>query len=585
MKLGFPLALWFFFGLPIYLLLVVNEVQARKKRMTQFSHPGSWETLSPGVRFDLAKRRLILMFIGLFFAIVAATRPQWGETTQETKTTGMDILFALDLSRSMDAEDIAPDRLRKAKHIIRTISEDLEGDRVGLIGFAGVSDLIVPLTTDIDYFQNRLQTVDTRDLLIQGTDVGAALKLATTTFERGGESLSSGASRVLILLTDGEDHEERAIGEASKLKDQGIHFFVIGVGNESGGLIPLKDAGGTVTGYKRDESGRPITTKPNFQFLKELAEKAEGVYYTATTTESEAYEIKKTLNQLERGELAARKIPIYEERFQIPLALAIFFLLLDFSLPVISRAQRRFAKVLGLAMLCITSPKETQASEWKAYRENHKAIEALKAKQTEQGFQHFDKAYEWNPQSPLHQYNRGTMNIQKNPEQSITDLDSSAKIFRRQQQYDMAARSKLNQGLALQEKKDLPAAALSYLEALKDAQIAKDRELETKARKALELLTELTEQQNQQKQQNQNQNKENQNEKDEQNKNQKQDQKQEGDKDKKFKQNQKQAFRSEKLSKQDAERVLNELFNREKEVHSRLKERKQQPMKRKTQDW
>jgi Ca-activated chloride channel family protein len=219
----------------------------------------------------------ILILLGIILSSIALLGPMWGDRMKETDYEGTDVLISLDVSRSMLARDVSTTRLDRAKSAIRLIAESLKGDRIGLIIFAGDAFVQCPLTNDIGAFTMFLESVSPDSINLQGTDMGRMLAAAEKFYKK--KNLSS---KMLIIITDGEDHEGRVIGEAEKFKEMGVAVYALGLG-KSGDLIPLEKNSGEESFYK-DRSGSFIKTAQNENLLKELADKTGGFYIDITSS-------------------------------------------------------------------------------------------------------------------------------------------------------------------------------------------------------------------------------------------------------------------------------------------------------------
>lgn len=614
-----------FLLVPLTLALMKLARNRKKAALERFAAADTWKVIAPNADFRGSRRVTLLVSLAVGFMTLAMMRPQWGVDTETVKTTGMDIVFLLDISRSMNVEDVAPNRIKKAKHLIRSIVESLGGDRAALVSFAGVADLTVPLTTDLDYFLNRLDSLDTEDAMIQGTDLGAALSLARTALEQGGETQSGTASRATILISDAEDNEGEASTEIKKYDSASIQFFAIGVGSDTGGPVPIRDNSGTLSAYKRDAQGKPVISKPDFKLLETLAAQAHGKSFRATTSENEAEEIIDALKGMKRGELAARQVQIYHERFQWPLFAGIVCLVLAtlFSWtrkpPSVRTLGILFAVLTG-SMLA-SSPNAFADSAISAYQKNRNGLKAFKKGDIEAARKDFDEALINQPNRPEHLYNDGTADLfsqpsapsapkngeappegalpassdEKPPEaidRAIEKLEAAADRAAKSDPA-MEAKSRFNLGSAYERKGDVENALKNYIDAIEAAKRASDPEVEKRARKNIELLASQPKQQQNQNS-NQNDQKKNQNQQSKDSKNTNSDSSKTDEKQKQQQQQQqkryqdsarhKGEFKSQKLSQEDANRVMSELFNREREVNSRLRKKKE-GVKRMMKDW
>lgn len=296
----------------------------------------------------------LLVLSAMMFLFLALARPQLGFDWQEVERKGVDLLVAIDVSQSMMAEDIKPNRLQRAKREIVDLMRMLQGDRVGLIAFAGVPFVQCPLTLDYSAIDLFLDSVDTDLIPVPGTGLGAAIDLANETFKRSGSK-----SKALILITDGEDHEGDPVAAAKRAKELGVRIFTIGMGQEGGAPIPEKEGGG----FKKDSLGNLILTKLDSSVLKKIAEETNGLYVRSTTGDFDleriyAQEIRKGM---ELSDLKSNRQKNFHERFQWPLFFAFILLLLEpfvrvtigFKWPKRKRVLQPMAALLAMFMVSI----------------------------------------------------------------------------------------------------------------------------------------------------------------------------------------------------------------------------------------
>jgi Ca-activated chloride channel family protein len=236
---------------------------------------------------------------------------------------GVDIVFALDVSKSMEAEDVAPNRLEKSKQLVTQVINNLGSDRIGLIGNAGSAFPQLPITTDYASAKMFLQSMNTDMVSSQGTAISEAIKLATTYYDDDSQT-----SKVLIIISDGEDHEGGVLSLAEEAAKQGIRIFTIGVGTPKGGPIPLK-RNGVIQSYKKDQNGETVITKMNDQTLKDIAKVANGNYMQGNVTSEVTGEVAEFLQTLDQTEFEAKQFADYQSQFQWFLGFAILLLLAD----------------------------------------------------------------------------------------------------------------------------------------------------------------------------------------------------------------------------------------------------------------
>ena len=269
------------------------------------------------------------MSLSYTFLVLAISRPQIGTTLEIVKRSGLDIMIGLDISASMLAEDIKPNRLLKAKHAISSFIDRLEGDRVGLIAFAGDSFVQYPLTIDYAAAKLLLDALSIDTISQSGTEISQAIDIAISSFNQEEDKY-----KVLLFFTDGEDHGKRAIEAAKTAANQGIRIYCVGVGLPNQGTpIPLRQSNGELQGYKHDRNGTPIVTKLEDALLREIAQLTGGNYYQATPGGAEIDRLLAELAAIEKREIEERQFTRYEDRFQYFLGFALLFLVWEFLLP------------------------------------------------------------------------------------------------------------------------------------------------------------------------------------------------------------------------------------------------------------
>ena len=317
--------IWFWTLIIIPVIIVLFLVVQLWKRHAQrkFANEQLLKRLSPNR--SVFKSVLKLVVISLAFACLsmAMVNPKIGTKLETVKREGVDIVFAVDVSKSMLAEDIAPNRLEKAKQLVTQIINNLASERIGIIAYAGKAFPQLPITTDYASAKMFLQSMNTDMLSSQGTAIDEAIQLARTYYNDEEQT-----NRVLIIISDGEDHNNIAINVAEEAGDEGIKIFTIGVGETKGAPIPIKQ-NGIVLNYKKDNQGETVITKLNEETLIEIAEEANGEYIKGNNTSEVVETIRDILNRMDKKEFEAKEIAEYEDQFQWFLAFGIFFLIID----------------------------------------------------------------------------------------------------------------------------------------------------------------------------------------------------------------------------------------------------------------
>lgn len=312
------------------------------RRWIQISHTTFGQRVAPYLlqNFSPKKSLLKLILLSTAFAlfVIAWARPQMGKGQNEVKSEGVEMMILVDVSRSMLAEDVRPSRLEHAKKEIIGLLDMLSGDKVGLIAFAGSSVLLSPLTVDKSALKMFVEGLSPESVETQGTEIGKALLEAKEAFRRGGNESDeqSRVTKVVLLMSDGEDHEEGTEKIAKDLVGEGVRIFTMAFGTEAGGKIALRDQRGTLRDYFKDKSGQPVTSKVKGDFLRSLAEAGQGSFYHVTFGGQQMRSVKEDLDQLEKAEFDTLIAASYEERY-------VWFLLAGFALALLEMllGQRR----------------------------------------------------------------------------------------------------------------------------------------------------------------------------------------------------------------------------------------------------
>tara|TARA_B100001996_G_scaffold45046_1_gene32532 strand:+ start:12 stop:1019 length:1008 start_codon:yes stop_codon:yes gene_type:complete len=266
--------------------------------------------------------------IGLFILAIAASGPQIGTRVRPVERKGIDLVIALDTSTSMDAEDVTPSRLLKAKFELGRLIRSLKGDRVAIIVFAGSSHLYLPLTTDYEAALLFLNEIDTKMIPTQGTDISSAMNTAISAFTEETDKF-----KVMLIVTDGEDHEGEAVDIASQASKVGLMINTVGVGSSIGSLIPIKDNKGKIKEYKRDLKGRLITSALNEKTLQDIAISGNGTFFLFNNNRDTYEDIAKAIENMEKKTISTHEYSEYEDRYQFFALLAFFFLVWGFIMP------------------------------------------------------------------------------------------------------------------------------------------------------------------------------------------------------------------------------------------------------------
>ena len=295
----------------------------KKRTQRKFSDVSLLKKLAPNSSTFKSTLKLIILLLGIAFLIISLTNPKMGTKLKTIKREGVDVVFALDVSKSMLAEDIAPNRLEKAKQIISKTIDKLGSDRVGIIIYAGNSYPLLPITTDHAAANMFLQNANPDMVSSQGTAINEALELAKTYYNNDDQT-----NRFLIIISDGEDHQEETKQVAQNLANEGVKIYTVGVGTERGGPIPMR-LNGAMIGYKKDRKGETVITKRVPEVLQGIADASDGEYIDGNITDKPVNEIAKIIGNAEKNEFETKQFSDYKDQFQWFLAIALLFLIVD----------------------------------------------------------------------------------------------------------------------------------------------------------------------------------------------------------------------------------------------------------------
>ncbi len=343
-RFAHPEYLYLMYALPAVLIVFFFLLRRQKSNLKNFANTKLHSVLVPKHSRVKSWMKLILILIAFAFLIIAAANPQVGMRLEEVKQTGIDVFILLDVSLSMSAEDIKPNRLEKAKYQISSLIKKLRGDRIGLIIFSGEAYVQIPLTSDYSAANLFLSAVDFKSVPQPGTAIASAINLAIKSFD-----FNASTQKVIVVITDGEDHEGDVMEAVNDAVSKDLKIYTIGLGTPEGVPIPIYNNQKEVIGFKKDKSGTTILTKLNEVVLKEIAVKGNGKYYRGTNYEDYLDQIFNELSSIEKTEFGTKKVTDYEDRFYYFLAPAILLLFLEFFITESkSKLFSRLHKKLGL---------------------------------------------------------------------------------------------------------------------------------------------------------------------------------------------------------------------------------------------
>ena len=327
MHWGAPLYLNLFLLIPLIAIFFIFISVRQRKRMEIFADKTAVERILAYKSEKKERLGRLLIIVAIFFLIVSLSMPQIGTRLTMKRRSGRDIIIAIDTSLSMLAQDIKPNRLEKAKFEIMSFIDRLKGDRVGILTFAGDSFVQCPLTLDYNAAKMFLDVIEVDMMPVPGTAIGNAIRMASKAFVK-----KQTKYKVLLLLTDGENHGNDIMEAVKEAKDQGVIIYTIGIGSRKGEPIPIIGKEGNVEGYKKDKDGKVVMSRLGDVILQRIAITTGGKYYNATSKEFELDEIYNEIDKMKKKELSNRFYAVYEERFQYFLAVALILLCIEFIL-------------------------------------------------------------------------------------------------------------------------------------------------------------------------------------------------------------------------------------------------------------
>jgi Ca-activated chloride channel homolog len=329
--------LWGLLIIPALFLVFYLVYRWKRKALSSLADAGMLKRIMPEASASRPWVKFSLFALAYACLVVGAANPQAGTRLEEVKKSGVELMILLDVSNSMLAKDLQPSRLEHAKRAIAQLIDNLHNDRIGLVVFAGDAYVQLPVTTDYAAAKLFLGTINTDMVPTQGTAIGAAI-------ERGLKSLDfkNGMQKSIILITDGENHEDNAVDAAEEAKKKGVSVNVIGVGSPAGSPVPVF-RNGVESGYRSDENGNTVITKLNEKMCREVAASGGGVYVRSTNGNSGLPLVMSEITKLQKKEYDNKLVKEFEDRFQVFLAIALFILCVEFF--IAPRRNRRLEKI------------------------------------------------------------------------------------------------------------------------------------------------------------------------------------------------------------------------------------------------
>ncbi len=315
--------LYLLFILPLIVLVFLANLYWKRKKQREFGDLEMVKKLSPESSVFKPVLKLVVLLLAFLGLIIALVNPKIGTKMETVKREGIDIVFAMDVSKSMLAEDVAPNRLDKSKQIVSQIINQLGSDRIGIVAYAGSAFPVLPITSDYGVAKMFLQSMNTEMVSSQGTSLDEAIRLAITYFDE-----KSKTSKLLVLISDGEDHSEDAQAAADEASKAGLKIITISLGTEKGATIPLK-RNGVVESFQKDNNNQVVITKMNKESLEAIAKATKGGYVNGNNTKNVLEYIKATLDNIQKTEFESTEMADFQAQFQWFLGFAFLLLFAD----------------------------------------------------------------------------------------------------------------------------------------------------------------------------------------------------------------------------------------------------------------
>ena len=569
--------LWLLATIPVFAVAYWIYTRRKRRQLEAFGDAELMEALMPNASRVRPVVKFSILMVALALLIFAAARPQFGQSERTEKRQGIEAIIALDISNSMLAEDVAPNRLDRAKQMLSKLMDNMVNDKVGLVVFAGDAFIQLPITCDYVSAKMFLNTIKPELIKTQGTAIGQALSTSIRCF---GEQ--SDASRAIILITDGENHEDDAVAVAQRAKEMGIHVLVVGIGKPEGSPIPMP---GT-NNYRKDRQGNVVVSKLNEDMCREIAQAGGGIYVRCDNTNTATKAIQKELDKLGTQEIETQVYTDYNEQFQSFALIALLLLVIDFF--IFNRKNKSLTKMdifgehfgipgsrsAGIAILLFVSLNTFAQREMVDVSKGNREYRQQNFTEAEVNYR---RAVETNKNSYEAHYNMGdALYRQDKYADAQGEFETAAKMLDKRTDKERYAKAMHNIGNCNFAQQQYGPAVAAYMESLRAN--PKDNDTRYNLVKAMELLQQ--QQQQQQQQQNQDQNKDQnqqQQEQQQQQQEQNQDQQQE-------EQEQQQQQQEDQMDKETAEQILQALEQDEQDTQEKM-QRQQGKKRRVEKEW
>ena len=564
--------LWLLVTIPVFVAAYIAYTRHKRRQLEAFGDAELMESLMPNASRVRPTVKFSIVMVALTLLIFAAARPQFGQSERTEKRQGIEAIVALDISNSMLAEDVAPNRLDRAKQMLSKLMDNMSNDKVGLVVFAGDAFVQLPITCDYVSAKMFLNSIKPELIKTQGTAIGQALSTSIRCF---GEQ--SDASRAIILITDGENHEDDAVAVAKRAKEEGIQVLVVGIGKPEGSPLPIP---GT-NNFRKDRNGNVVVSKLNEEMCREIAQAGGGIYVRCDNSNTATKAIQKELNKLATQEIETQVFTDYNEQFQSFALIALLLLVIDFF--IFNRKNKSIMKldifgeshklsmVLVLLMVSLSTFAQKEASDVRHGNRQYRKQNFTEAEIN------YRRGLETNKNSYEAHYNLGDALFKQDKyADAQTEFETAAKILDKDKDKARYAKSMHNIGNCAFAQQQYDQAVAAYQESLRAN--PKDDDTRYNLVKAMEML----QQQQQQQQQQQNQDQKQDQKQDQQQQQQQQEQQQQ---EQEQQQQEQQAQQSEdQMDKETAEQILEALEQDEQDTQDKL-QRQQGKKRRVEKEW
>ena len=566
--------LWLLGTIPVFVAAYWAYTRRKRRQLEEFGDPELMEALMPNASRVRPTVKFSIVLVALALLIIAAARPQFGQSERTEKRQGIEAIIALDISNSMMAEDVAPNRLDRAKQMLSKLMDNMVNDKVGLVVFAGDAFIQLPITCDYVSAKMFLNSIQPNLIKTQGTAIGAALSTSIRCF---GEK--SDASRAIILITDGENHEDDAVAVAKRAKEEGIQVLVVGIGKPEGSPIPMP---GT-NNFIKDRQGNVVVSKLNEDMCREIAQAGGGIYVRCDNTNTATKAIQKELDKLGTQEIETQVFTDYNEQFQSFALIALLLLVIDFfifnrknkaitKMDIFGESTRRHVVMTTLILCSLSTFAQKEAGDVRKGNREYKAQNFTEAEVD------YRRALQTNKDSYEAHYNLGDALFKQDKyADAQAEFETAAKMLDKKEDKTRYSKAMHNIGNCNFAQQQYDKAVQAYMESLRAN--PKDNDTRYNLVKAMEMMQQQQQQQQQQQNQNQNQNQDQQ-----QQQQQQQQQEQQQDQQDQQQQQQQQQQNEDQMDKETAEQILQALEQDEQDTQEKM-QRQQGKKRRVEKEW